>query len=150
MKSLHPSRRSAGKVLGIGLVLVLAAGCGGPFTAPVSGTVTYKGNPLPGGTVTFIHPDGRVGYGTIHEDGTYSISAAPGGDVKCIVQTTKPIVPPPQTVAARLSGGAAKAGATVYPAGPYVPIPEKYGDPQTSGLSHTIDRGSNTIDIPLE
>jgi hypothetical protein len=150
MKSLYSSRRSAGKVLGLGLALVLAAGCGGSFTAPVSGKVTYKGKALPGGTVTFIHPDGRVGYGTIHEDGTYSISAAPGGNVKCIVQTTKPIVPPPQKLAARLSGGAAKPGATVYPAGPYVPIPEKYGDPQTSGLSYTIDRASNTIDIPLE
>jgi hypothetical protein len=150
MKSLHPSRRSAGKVLGIGLALVLVAGCGGAFTAPVSGKVTYKGNPLPGGIVTFIHPDGRVGYGTIHEDGTYAIPATPGGDIRCIVQTTKPIVPPPQKVVARLSGGVARAGRNVYPAGPYVPIPEKYGDPQTSGLSYTIHHGSNTIDIPLE
>jgi hypothetical protein len=150
MRSLWPGRRSAGKVLGIGLALVLAAGCGGPFTASVSGTVTYKGNPLPGGTVTFIHPDGRVGYGTIHEDGTYSISAAPGGDLKCIVQTTKPIAPPPPKLAARLSGGAARAGATVYPAGRYVPIPERYGDSQSSGLSYTVHRGTNTIDIPLE
>ncbi len=150
MKFLHPSRRSASGILGIGIALIWTTGCGGPFTAPVSGKVTYKGEPLPGGVVTFIHPDGRTGYTTIKEDGSYTIPAAPGGDVKCIVQTIKPIPGLPKRLAAKLPGGGNKGSEPIYPAGKYVPIPEKYGDPQTSGLAYTIHRGSNSIDISLD
>lgn len=146
----HLSRWSVCRLLAITTALIWVAGCGGPFTAAVSGRVTYKGNPLPGGTVTFIHPDGRTGYATIQEDGSYNIPAAPGGDVKCIVTTQKPIPALPKGVAAKLPGGGSKGSDPVYPTGKYVPIPAKYGDPQTSGLAYTIHRGSNTIDITLD
>ncbi len=145
----HRGRRSAVRIVGVGLALILASGCGGPFTASVSGKVTYKGEPLPGGVVTFVHPDGRTAYTTIHEDGSYTVPAAPGGDVRCIVQTYKPIPAPPKALADKLPGPKGKLE-PVYPAGKYVPITEKYGNPDKSGLAYTIHRGSNTIDIPLD
>src|SRR5579883_847848 len=135
MSSLHPRRRSPWVILGIGMVLALMAGCG-PYTGTVTGKVMYKGNPLPGGIVTFIHPDGRIGQGQIQEDGSYTVAQAPGGEVKCTVATVKPIPGVPKSLASRLPGGG-KPSEPIYPAGKYVPIPQKYGSAATSGLSLT-------------
>jgi hypothetical protein len=44
-------------------VLLLLAGCGpsGPKTYPVSGTVTFDGQPLPTGFITFTPTEGDIG-----------------------------------------------------------------------------------------
>jgi hypothetical protein len=136
----HAPRWKAARwgLLGVGLMLTLAAlGCGGPFTGEVTGTVQYNGQPLPGGKVTIIHPDGRIGEGDIKEDGTYSIPKAPGGDVKVTVQTIPPIAGIP---------GISKP---LYPAGKYVPIPLKYRKTETSELKLEVKRGSQKFDIEL-
>lgn len=71
------------------VALGTCAGCGKSGTvqtAPVTGRITLDGEPLDGGTVTFV-PDkqrrtmGPIGVGEIREDGTYSIVTDPGGDV---------------------------------------------------------------------
>jgi hypothetical protein len=138
------------RVTGLWATLALSlAGCGGPYTGAVSGKVTYQGKPLPGGLVTFVHPDGRIGQGQIQEDGTYSVPKAPGGDVKVTVRTVPPI--PAMPAAIRLPGGVGGGKSeTVYPAGKYTPIPKKYADVSTSGLSLTVRRGSQEFDINLE
>jgi hypothetical protein len=148
MKLLHPGTRTLWAIVSIGLVFALATGCGGPYTGTVTGKVTYKGTPLPGGIVTFIHPDGRIGQATIKEDGSYTVEQAPGGDVKCTVQTVKPIPAVPKSMASKLPGGG-HAAEPVYPAGKYVRIPEKYSKPETSGLNLTVHRGSQNYDISL-
>jgi hypothetical protein len=43
---------------------------------------------------------------------------------------------------------APKAGGS-GPAGTYVPIPEKYYQAETSGLSHTVKKGSESYNIEL-
>lgn len=59
-----------------------AAGCGGDSTHRVSGTVTFKGQPVPAGKIYFM-PDGLkgnsgpTGYATIR-DGKYDTSAEGG------------------------------------------------------------------------
>lgn len=64
------------------LVCCLVAGCGDQKTARVSGTVTFKGQPLPAGKIYFM-PDtakgntGQPGYADI-KNGRYD-TAAPGG-----------------------------------------------------------------------
>ena len=113
------------------------SGCGGPFTGEVAGSVRYNGQPLPGGKVTLIHPDGRIGEGDINEDGTYSIPKAPGGDVNVTVYTMPPI------------GGIPGLSKPVYPAGKYVPIPLKYRKPDTSELKLEVKRGSQEFNIDL-
>jgi hypothetical protein len=133
-----------------GLVAVLAfavTGCGGPYTGEVSGTVIFNGVPLPGGIVTVVHPDGRIGQAQIRDDGTYSIPQAPGGDVRVTVKTVRPIPGMPASILPRGFGGGKSE--TVYPAGKYVPIPVRYGEPDKSGLDLKVKRGSQSFDINL-
>jgi len=65
--------------------LVLVVGCGDDTGLakryPVSGTVTYKGEPVEKGTINFIHtaPDGRDASGTI-ANGRYSLTTATPDD----------------------------------------------------------------------
>lgn len=49
-------------------------------TVPVSGVVTYKGNPLTRGTVVFEPDAGRPAHGAIQPDGHYTLSTFKDGD----------------------------------------------------------------------
>ena len=51
------------RVLGM-LLLVVAAGCGrgGPARYDISGTVQFRGNPVPAGTITFIPAGASAGH----------------------------------------------------------------------------------------
>jgi hypothetical protein len=71
-----------------GLLAAALAGCGpghGMTLGRVQGKVTYKGEPLKYGTVSFV-PDaskgnsGPIATGSIKEDGTYILSTDEGGD----------------------------------------------------------------------
>ena len=69
--------------------LGVAAGCGPKSQTPakVSGTVTYKGQPLKGGNITF-HSEDKGNYnGSINEDGTYAIFDVPTGTMKVSIDT---------------------------------------------------------------
>ncbi len=80
-----PPRAACGLV-----VALLLAGCGGDPSKPklgkVSGTVTYKGQPVTSGTVRFT-PDaskggetGQVASGQIESDGSYELTTFDTGD----------------------------------------------------------------------
>jgi hypothetical protein len=61
---------------------------------PVSGTVTYNGQPLEKGMISFT-PDGTKGVGAtgVIEDGSYALSTAGGGDgalARCRASTRSP------------------------------------------------------------
>ncbi len=59
---------------------VLVAGCGsGTKLKPVSGTVTYKGEPLDSGSITFLYtnPPGPAG-GAVITNGTFEIASPQG------------------------------------------------------------------------
>lgn len=65
------------------IVLGILAGCGGPKTFPVEGTVTFDGKPVPKGMVTFSPDtekgnDGRPSV-TVIENGNYLIKPGPHG-----------------------------------------------------------------------
>jgi len=76
--------RRLGALVVFGVTLALS-GCG-KSTGSVSGKVTYKGEPLPSGTVTFVTDAGVVS-SPIAVDGTYSIPKAPLGTVAITVTT---------------------------------------------------------------
>ncbi len=63
------------------LSALLATGCGGdgPEVVPVSGNVTWNGDPMPSGTIVFRPADGvaRSEAGQI-EEGYYSLDVPPG------------------------------------------------------------------------
>lgn len=73
------------KYLALFTLAVLAiVGCGpaGPEMGDVTGTVTFKGKPLPTGTITFIpETDGLPNaFAEIQEDGTYVAKTPEFGD----------------------------------------------------------------------
>jgi hypothetical protein len=128
-------------------------------TGTVSGSVTYKGQPLKGGVVAFIPAAGASVPADIAEDGTYTAEDVPVGEVTVTVDTSS-LKPP-----AGFRGGGppqyeppanAPAGTKYKPpdlggnAKRYVEIPDKYLDPQESGLKTTVKHGKNTFNIPLD
>jgi hypothetical protein len=135
--------------LGLLVLAVAAAGCGGQRanyqTAEVSGQVKYKGKPLPGGRVNFVADKGGVAASaTIDENGNYKISA-PIGDVRISVDnrmlekkgSSGPVLRRPDSEE------------PTVPKGTYVPIPEKYGTTDFSGLTYKVVPGTQTHDIDL-
>jgi hypothetical protein len=125
-------------------VLLAAAltGCGGEPKrdlpkGTVKGTVTFKGQPLPAGTVAFQHASGEMSSASIDASGQYQLDAAVGSN-KVMVQSMEEQKPNPDPNGMpRMLPGASR-------------IPEKYSNFSTSGLSHDVKAGEQTIDLKLE
>jgi hypothetical protein len=118
----------------------------------VSGKVLFKGKPLPGGRVTFAAIEG--GFAStrpIDENGDYKINA-PIGNV--LISVENRMFQP---------GGGARRGDPKHnlkrpdaqgveeemKGRRYVPIPERYTNCDTSGLTYTVKPGAQTHDIEL-
>lgn len=167
-RSYSAARGSLLSIVGMSLLLS-AAGCGSRGT--VSGKVLYKGKPLPGGGVIFIHDRGAFS-SPIQEDGSYRIDKVPVGPVKITLtgpagannrvmgamprgvqaeKAKKNMVPVaseekgPKALMAEMIGPKASQGKK-----PGVIIPRKYGNPEESGLTYTVGSGSQTYNIELE
>jgi hypothetical protein len=99
--------------------------------ASVSGTVTFAGQPLPGGTIRFQSAEKQVSTSAmITEGGRYKTDRAPVGKNTVSVETEM------------LRFGNAAA---------YVAIPAKYASPATSGLTADLAGGDNAgVDFALE
>jgi hypothetical protein len=114
--------------------------------AKVSGKVTYKGVPLPSGTVTFFGADNEFASAPIGSDGSYSASAVPLGNVSVVVATPPPGISPevaaknPQLKLKGFKGSTEKT----------VAIPAKYSKPGGSGIGFNVSEGSQTYDIDLK
>src|SRR5689334_14739521 len=72
------------------LLLIGLAGCGSGSTADVSGTVNVKGKPVCSGFVTAIGSDKVQHSGPIEENGNYTITGLPPGDVYFAVASPEP------------------------------------------------------------
>jgi hypothetical protein len=122
--------------------LALLTGCpsSNEQLTPVKGKVTYKGAPLPGGTIVFI-PDpsrgthGRLAVAEIQTDGTFSLKT--DGTLGAVPGWHKVTVASVQ---------AAAPGQV-----PLSLVPVKYRDPQQSGLSYEVQANkTNTVDLDLD
>jgi len=136
----------------LALVVALGAlGCGAR-TASVSGQVSYKGTPLKGGNVTFLGADQKSVLSPISEDGRYTLDKVAVGPAKIGVETDSLA----QIAKRPKYGPPAGASGDYKPPDPgdakrrYVPIPKKYADPETSGLTVTVTAGkmNHNIDLP--
>jgi hypothetical protein len=148
-----------GLTLTLGLLLV---GCGGGQKGTVSGKVTYKNEPLKGGTVTFVSADTTaVARAPIQSDGTYKAENVPVGEVSIGVETesVKPLSLPPQAKGGGIPKGLelpADAKDKITKLGPsasadrYMKIPKEYATPQKSGLTLKVTGGLQSHDIPLK
>jgi hypothetical protein len=153
--------------LGLPALLVLAAGCG-PGQGEVSGRVTYKNGPVPGGWITFRPANGRFNAVTaeIDKDGSYPAVSLPCGEVHVLIDNRE-LAPQeefgevnltvPLSSEARKNLGPKKAKApraekkkrAVKRTDRYVPIPERYHQAETSRLTFTVKRGAQRKDFEL-
>jgi len=154
-------------VLPLGLVLVFGCGTTKNPNAPasVSGKVTYNGNPVTGGTITFHSKEGRASTIGINAEGSYSTSDIPVGEMVVTVETES--ANPSATKMGNYPGAKGKApttgeregnkGAMMSPRPPgaggggggYVKIPAKYADKDKSTLRETLSPGTQVKDINL-
>lgn len=73
------------RITSILLLVTLLTGCGGPAgpeRCAVSGAVSFDGEPIESGTITFLPEDGKgVSAGGAIQQGRYSIDAAAGPEI---------------------------------------------------------------------
>lgn len=120
---------------------VSLTGCGGAYDSSVAGVVTLDGNPLPRGTVAF-NPEktGPPAYGQINSSGNYTVMTgreeglSAGNYVVTVVANDLPSEP-------GKDGGPPPAGKPISPAW--------YRSKESSGLSFTVESGSNEINLEL-
>jgi hypothetical protein len=142
---------------GLFLALATTVGCS-KGTATVTGRVTYQDQPVTSGSVVFYGEDGRVDSGLLDADGKYTIARAPVGVVKVAVIASKetktrskgPQPGPP------LGKGKTKKSSGEQPQQALETtelkstIPERYNDPNKSGLVYTVNSGKQVINIDLK
>ena len=139
MSPLIAVRWRGAVALAISLLVLSGVGCGGKAT--VTGQVTYRGNPLPSGSVNFFDAHQNiVGTATI-ANGSYSIANVPPGSVK--ISVTTPLVPPTDR---RHPPPKDMPGGQLAPS---MPIPLKYGNPEQSGLAYEVQPGKQEHKIEL-
>ena len=122
----------------VGLSLLIASmltGCGSQPQGPkdrasVSGVITFDGQPLPGGVLSFYSTERPVATAVlIKTGGVYSTDRVPLGENVVTVETAS----------LQVGGGA------------YVPIPAKYSDTAKSGLVIDVKPGDNEdVNFTLE
>src|SRR5262249_50745425 len=150
----HTSRRAPpmlkARLLLAGLLLltVTLVGCADNnpnAPARISGSLTYKGQPIKAGTMAFHTPDGVSYKANLSPDGTYSATDIPVGELVATVET--------ESINAKKTAGGANAaayqragagqqqpppGVAAAPVGEYIKIPGKYANPKTSPLTVKI------------
>ena len=140
-------RRLVGPTVLSALVFCLwLSGCGGGEldTVSVDGTVTYDGKPLETGIVRFVpvDPEGMLATGPLKPGGEFTLSTRGSDGVlegEYLVTVESYLIDETVPEKDRELGIGGKKSA----------IPQKYSDPETSGLKETID-GSRSISIELQ
>ncbi len=125
--------------LGVAALLVLGVGGGcskGKTMGKVSGQVTYKENPITEGQVHFISKSGQGAAVDIDGSGNYSVSLEAGSYSVYVAPH------PPGQTGPPGEGKAPKQPASV--------IPQRYRDPDKSGLTIEVKEGDNPFKIELK
>ena len=134
----------AAAVLFASLILV-GSGCGGAGApvGSVSGKVTYRGEPVTEGTVSFTSDIlAASGTGEVQPDGTYTLATQ--GDGLPLGKYQVCIMPPMQEESLHPQLSAA-------PVAKDMPnIPQKYRSFRTSGFEATVQEGENAHDFDMQ
>lgn len=139
----------------VAVVCCFASGCRArlPETAPVSGRVTCKGQPVTTGRIVFYPAKGRAAMGTIGPDGKYTLTTFSVGDGAILgkqgvtIESTRSVIPPgPKSYEEEMRGAAPPAA--IVPVVQWL-VPEKYSQQSTSPLTAEVQHGPNTIDFEL-
>jgi hypothetical protein len=124
--------------------LVTLAGCNSSGPVPVTGRLTYKGNPVPSTMVTFIPDDGgRPSHGVTDDDGKFALKysrnqmgVTRGGHAVFLKYDV--------SMDEELHKIQPKAGKELKA------VIAKYSDPKTSGLHYDVTESGQFIEIRLE
>ena len=135
--------------------ITFSAGCSSGNalgTVPVSGKVTYKGQPVEGATVTFQgEGDARPATAITAADGTYHLTTldSPGAIPGTYTVLVEKIETPAELNKLVSMEDAAKNAAKPLPQ-PKKLLPAKYADAAKTPLKHEVKKGqSNTFDLTL-
>jgi hypothetical protein len=138
----------------------LIAGCGDYPRSRVHGTVKYQGKPLTNATVMFLTRDNQVYRAELAADGSYQVFGVVQGPVKVSIQQALPAVAPrpdptPAGKAAKAAVNDEKAAARPDPPAstprePAVKFPERYGDPNQSGLAFDLTEPDQEWSVDLK
>ena len=126
---------------------VAAIGCGGvddaPKTVAVTGVVTYQGKPMPNLSVGFIPETGMLASGMTDAEGRFEMTtSAPGdGAIPGLHKVAINFVP---DQVPEMPGFPGSENA------PVSPIPTKYADASTSGLTATVDKDPSKNDFTFD
>jgi hypothetical protein len=142
-------------------LLPCVAGCWDSM-GTVSGQVTYKSKPVPGGLITFrpSQPGRNIAVARLDEEGRFEVTV-PAGEVEIAVDNRElqatgkglSFALPPD---AKIPKGEKKESAAPSPSaaerlpGRYVPIPDRYYRSDTSDLKMTVKSGMQTQDFELK
>jgi hypothetical protein len=147
-------------VMGLVLATVLTGCSGGLRLGKVTGKVTFKGKPVPTGTIMF-HPDaGPAAVGAIGPDGTYTLTTIKPGDGAVVGShrvTIQATTVGPGSLAEpssfeeemQLAQRKDPKAKVLVPGKVTWIVPEKYSRPDTTDLTITVQPGRNTIDFLL-
>ena len=135
------------------LFLPALSGCS-RSTGSVTGKVLYRGEPLTSGAVIFHGADGRIESGNIDHLGNYVIARAPAGPVKVAVVAGGG----ESASEGGKAGGKFEKPSPKHPGAGSAPpapnrkvlIPEKYRNPDQSGLTYTVTPGTQTFNLNLD
>ncbi len=148
------ARRRLGWPAVFACVALAAGGCGGPAVGTVTGTVRYRGEPLPLATICFSCKGGaEVRTGTV-KDGAYTVERVPPGPAKIYFGSPAPKFVATAAPAGKAAGGRRMAGDAMRPMPPgmslkVVPLPDRLRNPKTSGQEYTVRPGPQTRDFDL-
>jgi hypothetical protein len=130
------------------LLFATLEGCGGSKSGgTINGKVSYKGESVGAGTVTFFGSTAdQVASASIAKDGTYTASGVPVGKVTVTVTT-----PPPGPTEEQIKkNGFLKRKNIKASTDKVVSVPAKFANAATSHLSLTVSEGSQPYDIELK
>jgi hypothetical protein len=143
----HLQRLALLSLAGFGLLL---AGCNKryvevPLTgATLEGTVTYGKEKVLVAMVTVQGQGGASASGFIDEDGRYKVLNVPLGEVSIGVNTD---AGKGQMMSKVMARAASKEKGPPPPK--VIDVPAKFSDPNTSGITTTIEKGENKYDIVI-
>ena len=134
----------AGATIVLLSMFLLQSGCNrsGLNLAPVEGVVTYKGAPLDQAGVLFKPPTGPMAFGTTDSQGHFTLSTA--NHSGALIGEHRVAISKTQTLAPQVAGEHFPRYQTKYL------IPQKYGSPESSELTATVNSGKNNLDFKLD
>jgi hypothetical protein len=137
--------------LAVAVPVFAALGCGGGH-ADFSGKVTYKGKPLYRGAITIVGDDTKILVAAIGDDGTFEFHGVATGTVRIGILCPEPSADHPSNqsdVAKKLRQQGPPSNNSPDERRKWFRIPNRYSQPETSGLTAEISGPATTKEIPL-